>query len=373
MPELQGVGHDQAAVELRGGLGMPFAVSLVGWIVVHFMIGLAGTWVARRYALHRRLLDEPGERRSHVATTPRGGGISIVAALVLALVALAAWHPDQARVLLGGAAGLLLVATVGWIDDHRPLSAALRLLVHAVAAVILALGVYRANDNGAEACVVFAAALILVNVWNFMDGIDGLAASQAVIIGLGYSLYVVDDPAAFALALALVASTCGFLPFNFPKARIFLGDVGSGSLGFALAAILATALSAPPRLPATVQFAWLVPLSAFTIDTSLTLMKRIVGRKRWWTAHLEHAYQQWAARAQGHVGVTAAYAMWTMLGVGLMLLIRMPSMQMPSMQMLSMHSGSAAFIMAAVIAWHLLGVAAWIWLQDRGRISSKGS
>ena len=330
--------------------------SLLGWIAVHFMIGLAGTWIARRYALHRRLLDEPGERRSHVVATPRGGGVSIVVALLLAFLALAVWRADRSAVLLAGGSGLLLVAAVGWIDDHRPLSAALRLLVHAAAAGILAAAVYQETDSLAVACVVFAIALILVNVWNFMDGIDGLAASQAVIVALGYVLCMADQVAS-AAALALAAATCGFLPFNFPKARIFLGDVGSGSLGFGLATLLALEVSARPERPSMVQFVFLVPLSAFMVDASLTLMKRIVRGERWWTAHVEHAYQRWAARSQGHVVVTTVYAIWTMMGVGLML---------------SVQSASAVTIMASVIAWHLLAAFAWIRLRGRGRVSSQG-
>jgi UDP-N-acetylmuramyl pentapeptide phosphotransferase/UDP-N-acetylglucosamine-1-phosphate transferase len=335
---------------------MPSGAGLLGWIAIYFMIGLAGTWIARRYAMHHRLLDEPGERRSHAVATPRGGGISVVAALLLAFLALATWRTDRSVLLLASGSGLLLVATVGWIDDHRPLSAPLRLLVHAAAAGILAVAVYQENGSLTGACIVFAVALILVNVWNFMDGIDGLAASQAVIVALGYALCMVDQ-VAFAAALALAAATCGFLPFNFPKARIFLGDVGSGSLGFGLATLLALEVAAKPSPPSMVQFVFLVPLSAFMIDASLTLMKRIVRGERWWTAHVEHAYQRWAARSQGHVVVTTAYAIWTAMGVGLML----------SVQWLS-----ALAIMTSVFAWHLVAVFAWIRLQGRGRVSSQG-
>jgi len=331
-------------------------MSLMGWLLLHFGIGLAGTWLARRYALHRRLIDEPGERRSHVVATPRGGGIAIVAALLLALLALAAWHPAQRGLLLSGALGLLLVAAVGWFDDHRPLSAALRLSVHAVAAVALALAVHERDGGPLAAGLVFLLALILVNVWNFMDGIDGLAASQAILVAVGYALSI-DDPVAVLLAFALMAATCGFLPFNFPKARIFLGDVGSGSLGFGLAVILAIAVSARREPPSLVQFALLLPLSAFLIDASLTLAKRIVKGDRWWTAHVEHAYQRWAARIRGHVVVTTAYATWTVLGVGLMIWVQ---------------SGSGALIMASVLAWHLSAVIAWIWLQGRGRVPPEG-
>jgi UDP-N-acetylmuramyl pentapeptide phosphotransferase/UDP-N-acetylglucosamine-1-phosphate transferase len=329
---------------------------LLAWIVSFFVIGLAGTWLARRYAMHRRLIDEPGERRSHAVATPRGGGISIVAALLLASLALAGWQEEGTWTLPAGAFGLLLVATAGWLDDHRPLSAGLRLLVHAIAAAILAVAVFEDSGSTVFACLVLAATLVLVNVWNFMDGIDGLAATQAIIVAIGYALVAGAQPASL-LAVALAAATSGFLPFNFPKARIFLGDVGSGSLGFGLAMILALIISGEEETGLTVQFALLLPLSAFMVDASLTLGKRIVQRKRWWKAHVEHAYQRWAARSNRHVGVTIAFATWTLLGVGLMSW---------------MQSGSAAYIMAVVIAWYLLAVLSWIWLQGRHQAPSEG-
>ena len=251
---------------------------------------------------------------------------------------------------------MVLVAGVGWLDDHRPLSAILRLLIHGVAAVVLAGAVHRATGDPLAAALVAVLALVLINVWNFMDGINGLAASEAALAALGYGLMAGSQPGAW-LALALVAAACGFLPYNFPKAGIFLGDVGSGSLGFGLAIILALAIAASGP-PSAVQLTLLLPLSAFMIDASLTLAKRIVSGERWWTAHVGHAYQRWAARVHGHVVVTTAYAIWTALGGGLMLWMR---------------AGSATTIMNTVLAWHLLAVIAWIWLQGRSRVPPEGS
>ncbi|MEP6633968.1 MAG: glycosyltransferase family 4 protein [Luteimonas sp.] len=326
------------------------------WTLLFFLIGLIGTRLALRYAVRRKLLDEPGERRSHTVATPRGGGISIVIALLVASIAMAVIYPDQTLLLGAIAVGLSLVALVGWIDDHRPFSAAVRLLAHVLAAGLLAAVVYVETARLPEAFAVFVAAVILVNIWNFMDGIDGLAASQAVIAAAGFAL-VASEPISIFFAMALIAGVCGFLPFNFPKARIFLGDVGSGALGFALTALYALAITTQPHHSETVQFAFLLPLSAFTVDASLTLLKRIVQGDRWWTAHVEHAYQYWAARVGSHPAVTAAYAFWTVLGV---------------VAMWSVQSANEATIMTLVIVWHLAAVVMWVWLQTRSRNSSQG-
>ncbi len=257
------------------GLSAP---ALAGWLALHFIVGLSGTWLARRYALSRRLIDQPGDRRSHATPTPRGGGISIVVAMLLAL-AWTAWA-DPARMALYAAIaiGLTLVAGIGWLDDHRPLPVLSRLATHIVAAAILAWGVHGAGGTGVAMSCAFLLAVVLTNIWNFMDGINGLAASQAALVGAGCALLAgaqVGGGMTPWLALALMAACLGFLPFNFPRARIFLGDVGSGALGFVLAALLGMQISTDAgRLPVL-----LLPLSAFAIDAALTLGSRMVRQR----------------------------------------------------------------------------------------------
>lgn len=284
------------------------------WLAVHFLVALAGTWAARRYALHRSLIDHPGERRSHQQATPRGGGLGIVIALLLALGWLAWTLPGMRLPLLAAAAGLLLVAGVGWADDHRPLPALPRLLVHAMAAVLFAAALFVHGESPWLCLGAGLLALVLVNVWNFMDGIDALAASQAAIVACGYLLLGIGGAAAW-LAAALVVAALGFLPFNLPRARVFLGDIGSGALGFAIACVLALSWA---RLPESEWGLLLLPLAAFGIDAGLTLASRILNGERWWEAHVSHSYQRWARRS-GHSRVAVAYAGWTLAGVVLML------------------------------------------------------
>lgn len=312
------------------------------WLAVHFAVAAAGTWFARRYALRRALIDHPGERRSHVSPTPRGGGLGIAVALLLALAWLAWMLPAQRVPLLSAAAGLVLVAGVGWADDHRPLPASLRLLVHALAALLLAGAMLWHGASGWMALAAALLALVLVNVWNFMDGIDGLAASQAALAASGY-LLLGGGGAGGWLAAALLVVALGFLPFNFPRARVFLGDVGSCALGFGLACTCMLLLLQPgtPGLP------WLLlPLLAFLLDSGFTLLSRILNRQKWWQAHSQHAYQHWARRS-GHPAVVLGYGAWTLLAVAAMLGFRQAGL---AIAFALLCAGTAT----AWIAWKLL-------------------
>ena len=302
---------------------------------------------------HRRgLLDAPGARRSHALPTPRGGGIGIALAALAACAWLAGARGEPVWLLV--AAGLGVVAATGWWDDHRPLPVAPRLLAHALAAGLLAAALLLQGAGMAAALAGALLALGLVNAWNFIDGIDGLAASQALLCALG--LWVVLTGGAALLALVLAAACLGFLPFNAPRARVFLGDVGSGSLGYLLAVLLASAFAASPAP------AWpllLMGVSAVLADTALTLAWRVRRGQRVWQPHVEHAYQRWA-RAAGHPRVAAGYALWTIVAIGFML---------------ATMNGSVAVLLASAVAWALASAAAWRWLHraHSGRTEGFGS
>jgi UDP-N-acetylmuramyl pentapeptide phosphotransferase/UDP-N-acetylglucosamine-1-phosphate transferase len=335
------------SVAEAGQVGWP------AWLALHFAIGGIGTWLARRYALRRALLDEPGERRSHQVPTPRGGGLGIVASLLLALGWLAIGNPAHAPMLLSTAVGVALVAGIGWADDHHPLSPWPRLLVQALAAALLAWGIHVEGGSAVAMVLAWVAAMVLANVWNFMDGIDGLAASQALLVAIGYGLLAGQGIAGW-LAFALAAACLGFLPFNLPRARIFLGDVGSGALGYALAALAAwLALRGGDRTPLL-----LLPLSAFLIDASLTLAARAMRGQRWWLPHTEHAYQHWARRSRSHGKVTLAYAAWTVGACA---------------GMLAGRTAAPAFIIPALLVVCMAGGMGWAYLRwtPQGREDTK--
>ena len=315
---------------------------MLSWLFLHFAIGLMGTWLARRYAIHRQLIDQPGERRSHSVPTPRGGGIAIVIALLVAACVLGWRNPHQIVLVAGFVIGLLLVAGIGMVDDHRPLSPWLRLGVQAIAAAIFALSAAGTWGDLWIALIAFVALMALSNIWNFMDGINGIAGTQAALVAAGLAL-VLGGTWGW-LALALTAACLGFLPFNFPRARIFLGDVGSGALGFALGALLMCAIAQGDTSPIVL----LLPFSAFLVDSSLTLLRRMLKGERWWTAHAQHAYQRWAARSGAHTIVTFAYAGWT------------AASWLLSWWLASSREGRVGIVSAA---WFAIAALLWAWLQ----------
>jgi len=317
-----------------------------GWspaLVAVAVLALAatGAWAALCYARHRQLIDLPGERRSHAVATPRGGGVGITLALLAAALAaagsgLAGWA--STGLVLGG---LLLVAGIGWVDDHRPLSPLLRLGVQCLAGVLLGAGLFALDGRWGWALLACAAVPVLVNVWNFMDGINGLAASQALLAACGLALLA---PEAAGLAgICLAAACAGFLPFNFPRARIFMGDVGSGTLGYALAVLALLAAASLPG-PDLRVLAVLLPLSAFLVDASLTLLARILRGEKWWQPHVSHLYQRWVRAGRSHARVTAIYGAFSFVAV-----------------ILGWYLGTAdpLWTGAAAVAWLLLAAALW--------------
>lgn len=282
---------------------------LAVWLVLVALVTAAATWAARWYALHGNLMDQPGDRRSHHVATPRGGGISIVLVVLVVGLYLMSRDTSVRALWIGFLPGLLLVAGIGWWDDHRPLSPWLRLAVQAWAALMLAAGAGWQSGHWLPALLAFGAAMVLVNVWNFMDGINGLATTQAGLAALAFAGLLTGEWR--WLSLALLAGCLGFLPFNFPNARIFLGDVGSGALGFILAGLTTAALVTMP--PATAPLL-LIPLCPFLVDAGFTLAGRMLRGERWWTPHVGHLYQM-GSRRYGHTAVTLVYMAFGSIGI----------------------------------------------------------
>ena len=329
---------------------MPALHAPVAWLSGFFLISLLLTMTARSYAVRRRLIDKPGERRSHQVATPRGGGIAIVIAMLLAIAVLA-WLAPELRGRLGMlASGLVLVSGIGWWDDHRPLPPLLRLAVHAVSAGLLALVAHQSSGSLLITALSFVLTIVLVNIWNFMDGINGIATTQALVVALAVAI-LGQQPAITWLSLALVAACAGFLPFNLVNARIFLGDVGSGALGYLVAMLIV--LGGSSTTTATQAGWWLLmllPPAAFLVDASLTLVLRIVRGQQWWKPHVQHAYQRWTARLGSHWPVMVAYTAFALVGA---LLAHV------------MHNKSLTLIIVGLVAWYLGGGILWLWIQSK--------
>lgn len=267
----------------------------------------------RRYALDRQLLDIPNARSSHSVATPRGGGIAIVITAVAGLITAAAAGVLAWRPVAGLAGGGTLVAVIGFIDDHGHLARRWRLTGHfAAAAWALAcvggfpplhvLGV--TIDFGWIGHVLAAVYVVwLLNLTNFMDGIDGIAGVEVITVTLGAMLLDVVSGGGgdnwFAPSL-LAASTLGFLAWNWPPAKIFMGDAGSGFVGFLMGVFsLQAAWVAPAFL-----WSWLILLGVFVVDATVTLLRRALRAERFYEAHRMHAYQHAARRYAAHRPVT---------------------------------------------------------------------
>lgn len=282
--------------------------------VVIFVIAVAAlatsallTWMVRNAALSSGILDKPNARSSHSVPTPRGGGLSIVLAVTSALIVLTALgHVDfHLCIALGG--GGLAVAAVGFADDRKPLSARLRLLVHFGAALwaLVWLGGLPPLRFGPHVFVLGWGGYALgalgivwtLNLFNFMDGIDGIAASEAVFVtwcGAFLALSSGGSTEIAAVAIVFGAACSGFLFWNWPAAKVFMGDVGSGYIGFAVAVLAVAATRADPAALLT----WLLLGGIFFTDATITFLRRLIQGERVMDAHRSHAYQ-WLARKWG--------------------------------------------------------------------------
>lgn len=286
-----------------------------------------GTWlltgVLRRYAVARGLMDVPNQRSSHEIPTPRGGGLAIVVSFLGGLTYL--WA--QGRLPTGYLAAYFgagaWVALVGFLDDHGHIAARWRLLAHFLGAAWFLAGMEKLpplNIVGIEfdpsgiGLVPVAIYLVwLLNLYNFMDGIDGIAGIEAVTVCVGASMMIwMGEPsggAAWELPLVMATAAAGFLVWNYPPAKIFMGDAGSGFLGMMLGAMsIETSIVA-----AQLFWCWLVLLGVFIVDATVTLMRRMFRGERFYEAHRTHAYQHAARILGSHKRVSLAVGTINML------------------------------------------------------------
>ncbi|MGZ5008661.1 MAG: MraY family glycosyltransferase [Methylobacter sp.] len=273
------------------------------------------TGFLHRYALAKNLIDIPNERSSHSAPTPRGGGVAIVLSFLPVLFVLNRFDllATPVCLALSGAGGA--VALTGFLDDHGHIAARWRLLAHFAAAAwgLYWLGGFPAFsvfghtlDLGWAGSVCAAVYIVwLLNLYNFMDGIDGIAGIEAITTCLSGALLawlVAPDSSVWMLPVLLAAAVLGFLFWNFPPARIFMGDAGSGFLGIMLALLSLQAASIDSRL----LWVWLILLGVFIVDATVTLFRRVLRGEKFYQAHRSHAYQ-YASRIVGaHRPVTLA-------------------------------------------------------------------
>lgn len=283
------------------------------WIPFFFLLSLSLTGLFRIYALKTSLVDIPNHRSSHANPTPRGGGVAIIISFFLGSLLL--WQTGLVTVrslcAVMGCGGL--VALIGIIDDFYQLPARIRFFVHVIASagtlfIIKELPtmpwVTGDVDLGGFGYLFAAISLVwLLNLYNFMDGIDGIAGVEAISVAGGAALILIlnegNDSHVQWLVL-LVSATLGFLVWNWPPAKIFMGDACSGFIGFCLG-IFAIITSTSEGINI---WSWAILLGVFLVDASFTLFSRILRQERFYEAHRSHAYQILSRRLRSHKKVT---------------------------------------------------------------------
>ncbi|MBT2790425.1 MraY family glycosyltransferase [Paraburkholderia strydomiana] len=292
----------------------------------------------------RLATDIPNDRSLHTRPTPRVGGWGVVpvAVVLIWLAAPALWLPALAAALL---------AALSQIDDRRGLPARVRFGGHAAAVATLII-VYPADVSWWALAVMAVLLVWLVNLYNFMDGSDGLAGGMAVFGFGGYAIAASisshPDPALASASIVIAGAAAGFLLFNFHPARIFLGDAGSIPLGF-----LAGALGYwgwregvwPVWFPA-------VSFSPFIGDASVTLIKRLLRGEKFWQAHREHYYQRLVQSGLGHASTARVWYLF--MAAGIMLALWALNFAVPNQWLV-------------VVAWAVVLVVAGLWIDRRWR------
>ncbi|MEM9305352.1 MAG: glycosyl transferase family 4 [Pseudomonadota bacterium] len=288
--------------------GAPFMVGLLGAFCLS-AVSVAGM---RRALTTAGAIDQPGERRSHSVPTPRGGGVGIVAGWTLVLVLLVADPSESGWVAL--LAAVLAIAALGFRDDLRDVPAVLRVALQAAVslAFLLALWPVPITLGGWDFPVawpwlgVFTLVFVAgINFYNFLDGINGIAALQAMFGGvlLGAVGLAGGDGALALACFGLAAAAAGFVPWNFPHARVFMGDVGSTAIGLGFCALGVIGAERGTWQLLTPALA----MSLFVVDALLTVLGRMARGARWYTAHREHAYQKLTISGWSHTAVTLTY------------------------------------------------------------------
>jgi UDP-N-acetylmuramyl pentapeptide phosphotransferase/UDP-N-acetylglucosamine-1-phosphate transferase len=295
--------------------------SIIAFLILSLLSYLS-VFYMRRLALHYNILANPNERSSHSIPMPLGGGLGIVILVLITSIAFA----DQTQVnrsLIYIVLGAIL-ALVGWRDDLFSLSASYRFVVQGLVAVIsiLGMGYFRVVrvplvgelDLGAIGIILtFFWIIGMINAYNFMDGIDGMAGGVAVVAGIGWMILSanVNNSFVFWVALAIAATGLGFLGHNWPPAKIFMGDVASTFLGYSFAVLpLLSASQTGDALTVGTLLMWIV-----IMDTFMTFLRRLVKGENVFSGHRSHLFQQLVIGGYKHSTISALYIFLTALAV----------------------------------------------------------
>lgn len=287
----------------------------ISFFLIFFSLAFGFTYFMRAYALKKNIIDNPNDRSSHSVPTPRGGGVAVVCSYLLALAVL--MYSQQLEIHIGITliiAGFM-IALLGFLDDHGHINSMLRLAIHFFVAIgiVVSLGgftevtVFNGLKLGFIANIIAVLFLVwLLNLYNFMDGINGIASIEAITttVSMAILYYLLNISLSPDLLWLLAACVFGFLLWNFPKAKIFMGDACSGFLGLTLGILALIALK--ENLP--LFCAWIICLGVFIVDATYTLIKRVLNGYKMYDAHRSHSYQILSRKWNSHTPVTLAIA-----------------------------------------------------------------
>lgn len=290
-------------------------MSIFALSIVFFIMTLLFTGYMRAYALKKNIIDNPNERSSHNVPTPRGGGVAVVCSYLLALAVLIYSQQLTVHIGLTLMAAVFVIALLGFLDDHGHINSMLRLAVHFLVAigVVISLGgfsevtAFNGLQLGFIANIIAVLFLVwLLNLYNFMDGINGIASVEAIttVVSMAILYYVLNTTLNSDILWLLAACVFGFLLWNFPKAKIFMGDACSGFLGLTLGILALIALKENLAL----FCAWIICLGVFVVDATYTLIKRVLSGYKMYDAHRSHSYQILSRKCASHTPVTLAVA-----------------------------------------------------------------
>lgn len=285
------------------------------FLFIFFMLAFAMTYFMRTYALKKNIIDNPNERSSHSTPTPRGGGVAVVCSYLLALAVLIYSQQLTLHIGLTLIAAGFVIALLGFLDDHGHINSMLRLAIHFLVAIgsVISLGsfaevtIFNGLQLGFIANIIAVLFLVwLLNLYNFMDGINGIASVEAITttVSIAILYYVLNTSLNSDLLWLLAACVFGFLLWNFPKAKIFMGDACSGFLGLTLGILALIALKENLAL----FCAWIICLGVFVVDATYTLIKRVFSGYKMYDAHRSHSYQILSRKWGSHTPVTLAVA-----------------------------------------------------------------
>ena len=295
--------------------------------ILSLALSYVGTHLIRRWALKRGVLDIPNQRSSHQDPTPRGGGMAIVVSFLIVMLLAGLFQLNNNKQYWGLIINGLIIAGLGFLDDLYTLRRTPRIIAWILITIlsitfdielksitIPILGIIQFGFL--SPLVTFLWLIGLTNLFNFMDGIDGLAGSEALIAAgflAGIAFYT-GNGLVFTAAVIIFGAAVGFLPHNFPSAKIFMGDGGSNFLGYVFAALAVVGSQSNQS-----QITFVVPvilLSLFLWDGGTTLIKRLPKGKDWLEPHRDHYYQRLIKLGYSHKNVTLLYsALNLLLGV----------------------------------------------------------